>query len=162
MCGDGEQTDLPRGPRGRDSACLVIVAHQGPAAVLGAQEPIHQHGPPKGKMELDVLLKVSTQLVTVQVIAEGEALPGDQHVYLTPHRHRKEGFQTICQEQKQGESTSAQPPRQTSAKSATTKDADGSAPKPGLDERACGTASASLRAGRPALPRGMQTRLQTC
>jgi hypothetical protein len=59
-------------------------------------------------MELDVLLKVSTQLVTVQVIAEGEALARDQHVYLIPHRHRKEGLQAICQGYKWGGSTSAQ------------------------------------------------------
>lgn len=80
----------------RGFACLVIVAHQGPAAVLGAQEPVHQHGPPERKMELNVLLEVSTQLVTVEVIAEGEALPRDQHVYLTPQRHRKERFQAVC------------------------------------------------------------------
>lgn len=99
------QTDLSHCPGVRDSACLVVVAHQGPAAVLRAQEPIHQHGPPERKMELDVLLKVSTQLVTVQVIAEGEALPRDQHVHLTPYSCRKEGFQAICQEEKWGEST---------------------------------------------------------
>lgn len=66
------------------ASCLITVAHQGPAAVLGAQEPVHQHCPSKGEVELDVLLKVSAQLVTVQVIAEGEALARDQHVYLIP------------------------------------------------------------------------------
>lgn len=89
-----------RCPRVRDFACLVVVAHQGSAAILGAQEPIDEHGPPKRKMELNVLLKVSTQLVTVQVVAKGEALPRDQHVHLTPHRRRKEGFQAVCQEEK--------------------------------------------------------------
>lgn len=88
---------------GKGASCLITVAHQGPAAVLGAQEPVHQHGPSKGEVELDVLLKVSAQLVTVQVIAEGEALARDQHVYLTPHRHRKQGLQAICQGHKQGE-----------------------------------------------------------
>lgn len=101
------QTYLPHCPRGRDLACLVVVAHQGPAAVLGTQEAIHQHGPPEREMELDVFLKVSTQLVTVEVVAEGEALPRDQHVDLTPQRHRKEGFQAVCQEGEWGESTSA-------------------------------------------------------
>lgn len=59
-------------------------------------------------MELDVLLKVSTQLVTIQVIAEGETLSRDQHVYLIPHRHRKKGLQTICRA-KQGEKTFLRP-----------------------------------------------------
>jgi hypothetical protein len=48
-------------------------------------------------VELDVLLKVSTQLVTIQVIAEGETLSRDQHVYLIPHRYRKKGLQAVCQ-----------------------------------------------------------------
>lgn len=88
-------------PWGEGASCLITVAHQGPAAVLGAQEPVHQHSPSKGEVELDVLLKVSAQLVTVQVIAEGEALARDQHVYLIPHRHRKKGLQAICRESRE-------------------------------------------------------------
>ena len=92
-------------------------------------------------MELDVLLKIGTQLVTVQVVAEGEALPRDQQVYLTPHRHRKEGFQAVCQEQKCRESTAAQP-RATPGPSlrtlAAAQDADGEARKSGPEERASG------------------------
>lgn len=83
------------------ASCLITVAHQSPAAVLGTQEPVHQHCPSKGEVELDVLLKVSAQLVTVQVIAEGEALARDQHVYLISRRHRQKGLQAICQERKQ-------------------------------------------------------------
>lgn len=65
---------------------LVIITHQGPATVLWSQKPIHEHCPSKRKMEFNILLKVGTKLVTVQVIAECEALPGDQHVYLTTQR----------------------------------------------------------------------------
>lgn len=93
---------------GKAVSCLITVAHQGPAAVLGAQEPVHQHCPSKGEVELDVLLKVSAQLVTVQVIAEGEALARDQHVYLIPCRYRQKGLQAICQGCKQREFSSVQ------------------------------------------------------
>lgn len=139
----------------RGCACLVIVAHQGPAAVLGAQEPVHQHGPPEREMELDVLLKVSTQLVTVEVVAEGEALPRDQHVHLTPHGRREEGLQAVCQEEKgrapqlrvlhQGRGMEPEP-------TAVAKDVDGSAQKPGPEE-GCGT-GVPHSGGQASSPRG--------
>lgn len=146
----------------RGTACLVVVAHQGPAAVLGAQEPVHQHGPPEREMELDVLLKVRTQLVTVQVVAEGEALPRDEHVYLTPHRRRQEGFQTICQEQKRGESPSARRPCAAPVPSLGME----AMPAPlgtrtTAQERAWGAARASSERQGSA-PRGSVQRLYTC
>ena len=135
------QTSLPQCPRVRDSACLIAIAHQGPAAVLGAQEPVHQHGPPEGKVKFNVLLKVGAQLVTVEVVAEGETLPRDQHVHLTPHRYRKEGFQAVCREQKWGESRVTQPCA-SAVLSLTTpaagEDAGSATQKPGPDEPACG------------------------
>lgn len=97
---------ISHGALRKAASCLITVAHQSPAAVLGTQEPVHQHCPSKGEVELDVLLKVSAQLVTVQVIAEGEALARDQHVYLISRRHRQKGLQAICQGRKQTECAS--------------------------------------------------------
>lgn len=46
-------------------------------------------------MELDVFLEVGAELVAVQVIAEGEALPGDQQLDLPPQGNGEERLQPI-------------------------------------------------------------------
>jgi hypothetical protein len=74
---------------------LATIAHQGLTAILGAQY-IHQYSPLERKMELFLFfLKVSTQIVTVQGVAEGEVLTRAQQDYLTPHRHGMEGLQVL-------------------------------------------------------------------
>lgn len=155
----GKQRNLKTNPQ---EGLLAYSSQWGPAAVLGAQEPVHQHGPPEREMELDVLLKVRTQLVTVQVVAEGEALPRDEHVYLTPHRRRQEGFQTICQEQKRGESPSA---RRPCAAPVPSLGMEAMPAPPGTrttaQERAWGAARASSERQGSA-PRGSVQRLYTC
>lgn len=53
---------------------LVIIAHQGPTTILWSQKSVHQHRPPKREMEFYVFLEVSTKFITVQIVAEREAL----------------------------------------------------------------------------------------
>lgn len=64
---------------------LVIVAHEGTAGVLRAEEAIDQHGPAQGEVEANVLLEVAAQLVTVEVIAETEALSERHLIHLLLH-----------------------------------------------------------------------------
>lgn len=75
---------------------LVAVSHERSPRVLWPQETVHQHGPAQRKVEADVLLEVTAELVTVQVVAEAEALPGDQHVHLVPDWGRQQGLHPIC------------------------------------------------------------------
>ena len=83
-----------RGPRPA-SAYLVAVPHEGTPRVLGPQEAVDQHGPAHGEVEADVLLEVAAELVAGQVVAEAEALAGDQLIHLLPHRGRQQGLQTL-------------------------------------------------------------------
>lgn len=65
---------------------LVVVAHEGTAGVLRAEEAVDQHGPAQGEVEADVFLEVAAQLVTVEVIAETEALSRHHFIHLLLHR----------------------------------------------------------------------------
>lgn len=47
-------------------------------------------------MEADVLLKVTAQFVTGQVITEAEALPRNQLVYLLSDRAGEQRLETLC------------------------------------------------------------------
>ena len=46
-------------------------------------------------MEADVLLEVAAELVAGQVVAEAEALAGDQLIHLLPDRGWQQGLQTL-------------------------------------------------------------------
>ncbi len=79
---------------------LVIVAHESAACVFGTQEPVDQHGPAQGEVEADVFLEVAAEFVTVEVVAEGEALSGHHLIYLLSNPDGQQGLQAIWNDQK--------------------------------------------------------------
>lgn len=74
---------------------LVVVAHKSTPGVLGTKEAIDQHGPAQGEVEADVLLKVAAQLITVEIIAETEALSGRHLIHLLLNGGGQQGLQAI-------------------------------------------------------------------
>jgi len=74
---------------------LVIVAHEGAACVFGTQEAVDQHGPPQGEVKADVFLEVTAEFVTVEVIAEGEALSWHNLVHLFSNANGQQRLQTL-------------------------------------------------------------------
>ena len=75
---------------------LVVIAHEGTPGVLGPQEAVDQHGPAQREVEADVLLKVTAELVTGQVITEAEALTRNQLVHLLSDWAGKQRLKTLC------------------------------------------------------------------
>lgn len=83
------------GPRRVLRSHLVAVAHQGPAAIPGAQETVDQHGPAQREVEAHVLLEVAAQPVTGQVVAQAEDLARDQLGHLLPDQLGQQRLQTL-------------------------------------------------------------------
>lgn len=86
---------------GRGGLCwwrsyLVVIAHESSPGVLGPQEAVDEHGPAQREVEADVLLEVTAQLVTGQVITEAETLPRNQFVYLLSDRAGQQRLKTLC------------------------------------------------------------------
>lgn len=79
---------------------LVIVAHEGAACVFGTQEAVDQHGPSQGEVKADVFLEVAAEFVTVEVIAEGEALSGHNLIHLLSNADGQQGLQTLWNDHK--------------------------------------------------------------
>lgn len=79
---------------------LVIIAHEGAACVFGTQEAVDQHGPSQGEVKADVFLEVAAEFVTVEVVAEGEALSGHNFIHLLSNADRQQGLQTLWNDHK--------------------------------------------------------------
>ncbi len=79
---------------------LVIVAHESAACVFGTQEAVDQHGPAQGEVEADVFLEVAAEFVTVEVVAEGEALSGHHLIHLLSNPDGQQGLQALWNDQK--------------------------------------------------------------
>lgn len=90
----GDQPTSPtQNPGG--SEYLVAVAHEGPPRVLGPQEAVDQHGPAQREVEADVLLEVTAEFVTGQVVGQAEALPRNHLVHLVSEAGGQQRLQAL-------------------------------------------------------------------